>query len=170
MDSAQLYFQLCLVADEYTLFRNQMQVQPAAVTAGQMLAALERADKVMALLKKMRQREAVTFVQGQQPAPQSQTPVAVDQPGKIYLAHGATPPPPGATWVCASCKTHLVVVGPPGTQPHGNCPGCGVDLTPLVKPVNPSMTVWECTTCKSTFQVQGNVPPENCPHCKRRLR
>jgi len=169
MDSAQLYHQLCLVADEYTLFRNQMQVQPAAQTAGQMLAALARADKVMGLLKKMRQREAVTFVQGQQPAPQSQTSVVAHQPGTIFLASQPNVPP-GATWVCASCKTHLVVMGPPGTQPHGNCPGCSVDLTPLVKPVNPSMTVWECVTCKSTFQVQGNVPPENCPHCKRRLR
>ncbi len=50
----EIFTQTLLAAEEYTLFRNQMVVQPGEVTAAQLLAALSRADKVIGLLAGLR--------------------------------------------------------------------------------------------------------------------
>lgn len=163
MQPSQLWQRLLLAAQEYTLFRNQMVAGSGTVTASQMLAALSRADKVAGLLTKLASLP-IGAVQS------ASVPARIEE-GQVFLAsQPGVPPSAGGTWVCGSCLAHLVVMGPSGTYPRGPCPNCKVDLTPPVTPVKPTVTVWKCETCASVFQVEGNVPPQHCPQCKRKLR
>lgn len=168
MDSAKIYFDLCNAADEYTIFRNAIQVQPGPMTAGQLEAALQRADKIVGLLKQLRQREAITFIGAEAPPPRpaEQPP---SQAGTVHLADGPVPAPPGSVWFC-QCGAKLVIEGPPGTLPKGSCPACGTGFTQNVTKLQPTKTAWQCDACKQTLWAEGNVPPESCPHCGRRWR
>lgn len=118
MDSANVYYQLCLTADEYTLFRNSIMVQPGPMTAGQLEAALQRADKIVALLKNLRQREAITFV-GMQPVQptQPQAQPAPPQPQNVtQLGTSKT------AWQCNACQQTMWV---DGEVPPECCSACG---------------------------------------------
>lgn len=57
MSVAELYRQLCLAADEYTSFRCHMQYTPNP-GRDKLEAAIKRADKIVALLKMLRGKQA----------------------------------------------------------------------------------------------------------------
>ena len=119
MDSSNVYYQLCLAADEYTLFRNSIMVQPGPMTAGQLEAALIRADKIVTLLRQLRQREAITFVGVQQvpvqPQPQAQ-PVPPPPQNVTQLGTSKT------AWQCNACQQTMWV---DGDVPPESCSACG---------------------------------------------
>jgi hypothetical protein len=54
----ELYRQICLTADEYVSFRNQMMQRPY-VTVTQIEGALRRGDKLVGLLRMLRAKQAV---------------------------------------------------------------------------------------------------------------
>jgi hypothetical protein len=119
IDSAALYYQLCLAADEYTSFRHSMLVSPTGGSPATIEAALQRSDRIVALLRQLRERQAVAFVTAYtMPVPPTQPP-----PG----AKAPTPPPqaqplgPRYSWKCAGCGTEFATPTP--ARP-AECPNC----------------------------------------------
>lgn len=155
-DTAALYYQLCMAADEFTSFRNSMQVSPAGNSPAMIEAALKRADKVATLLRQLRERQAVSFVTsdaGPQlppaPPPGVQAPQPPPQPS---LLPAELRPEPGRPVLPQQ------VPSPPQSQPPPQQP------PPQGQPVGPQYA-WKCSACGQEFSTPTATPPTQCPHC-----
>lgn len=119
---AELFRQLCLAADEYMLARNNMMKSPQ-LTWPQVEQALKLGDRVQAVLRMIRGRQALLTQLFEQEAPKPE-PVPTYPDGTV-LGTGPNAPvgaPPCSAWQCPNCNEVLWVIG--ATRPAG-CPCCG---------------------------------------------
>jgi hypothetical protein len=150
-DTQALYYRLCMAAEEYTSFRNSMQVSPAGNSPAMIEAALQRADKVATLLRQLRERQAVSFVTGEMGppvAPQPPPGVQAPQPPPQQLPPQPQPPP--------QQQLPSQVPPPPGA-PAPQPP-------PQSQPVGPQYA-WKCSACGQEFSTPTPTAPTQCPHC-----
>lgn len=131
MGQVELYRQLCLAADEYSSFRCNMMSSPV-LTAQQIELAINKADKVVALLRMLQAQQRLAAAAVQPPAPPP--PMMQPPPQKLYpdgtvLAIGKAGLPPGtppcSAWECSGCREILWVIG--ATKPV-RCPCCGAEF------------------------------------------
>lgn len=150
MTLSELYRQLCLAADEYTSYRNNMMSMPT-VSLDQIEQAVRRGDKVAAFLRAFRGR--VTLIESQAvSAPVPDLQVTAPPPG-LPAAPPVAPPPP--------------VAAPPPPQPvypEGTVLAVGPrgpDAPPLPQPCS----AWQCPTCRAMLWAVGTTPPKACGYC-----
>jgi hypothetical protein len=124
----EMYRQLHLAADEYMSFRGQMMCTPMP-TGAQVQEALMKADRIMAVLRIIRGKEAMTplFVPLHEPGTVLAVGTARNPDGGLGAPTNAdgSPLPPCSAWQCPSCNEVLWVIG--STRPRG-CPCCGIQF------------------------------------------
>lgn len=130
VDSASLYYQLCLAADEYTSFRNMMMATPGGDSPAANQAAVQRADGVAALLRQLRDRQVVSFLDGLSIQPDTAPQIPAPQPPLQDVTPPALPQGqpvgPQYAWACSACNGQFTTST---ALPPNKCPCCSTELS-----------------------------------------